>query len=58
MVDDLIQKTIKPVEACLKDAKLDPHDIDEVIMVGGMTRMPKVVETVKEFLRQRPEPIG
>ncbi|HJY98326.1 MAG TPA: molecular chaperone DnaK [Patescibacteria group bacterium] len=49
LVDELIQKTIKPVEACLKDAKLDPHDIDEVIMVGGMTRMPKVVETVKNF---------
>lgn len=49
LVEDLIQKTIKPVEACLKDAKLDAHDIDEVIMVGGMTRMPKVVETVKNF---------
>ena len=49
LVDELIQKTIKPVEACLKDAKLDPHDVDEVIMVGGMTRMPKVVETVKNF---------
>ncbi|KKR69682.1 MAG: hypothetical protein UU12_C0039G0009 [Candidatus Woesebacteria bacterium GW2011_GWA2_40_7b] len=45
LVDEFIQKTIKPVEACLKDAKLDAHDIDEVIMVGGMTRMPKVVET-------------
>jgi molecular chaperone DnaK len=49
LVDELVQKTIKPVEACLKDAKLDAHDIDEVIMVGGMTRMPKVVETVKNF---------
>jgi molecular chaperone DnaK len=49
LVDELIQKTVKPVEACLKDAKLDPHDVDEVIMVGGMTRMPKVVETVKNF---------
>jgi molecular chaperone DnaK len=48
LVDDLIQKTIKPVESALKDAKLDAHDIDEVIMVGGMTRMPKVVE-VKTF---------
>lgn len=54
LVDELIQKTIKPVEACLKDAKLDPHDIDEVIMVGGMTRMPKVVETVKEFFGKTP----
>ena len=49
LVSDLIEKTMKPVEACLKDAKLDPHDIDEVILVGGMTRMPKVVETVKSF---------
>jgi molecular chaperone DnaK len=54
LVDDLIQKTIKPVEACLKDAKLDPHDVDEVIMVGGMTRMPKVVETVRNFFGKEP----
>ncbi len=54
LVDELIQKTLKPVEACLKDAKLDPHDVDEVIMVGGMTRMPKVVETVKEFFGKTP----
>jgi len=54
LVDDLIKKTIKPVEACLKDAKLDPHDIDEVIMVGGMTRMPKVASTVEEFFGKKP----
>jgi molecular chaperone DnaK len=54
LVDELIQKTIKPVEACLKDAKLDAHDIDEIIMVGGMTRMPKVVETVKNFFGKDP----
>ncbi len=54
LVDELIQKTIKPVENCLKDAKLDPHDVDEVIMVGGMTRMPKVVETVKNFFGKDP----
>jgi len=54
LVDDLIQKTIKPVEACLKDAKLDAHDVYEVIMVGGMTRMPKVVETVKNFFGKTP----
>jgi molecular chaperone DnaK len=54
LVDELIQKTIKPVESCLKDAKLDAHDIDEVIMVGGMTRMPKVVETVKNFFGKDP----
>ena len=54
LVGDLIEQTMKPVEACLKDAKLDPHDIDEVILVGGMTRMPKVVETVKNFFGKDP----
>ena len=54
LVGELIEKTMKPVEACLKDAKLDPHDIDEVILVGGMTRMPKVVETVKNFFGKEP----
>jgi molecular chaperone DnaK len=54
LVDELIQKTIKPVELCLKDAKLDAHDIDEVVMVGGMTRMPKVVEVVKNFFGKDP----
>ncbi len=54
LVNELIEKTVKPVESCLKDAKLDPHDIDEVIMVGGMTRMPKVVEVVKNFFGKDP----
>jgi molecular chaperone DnaK len=54
LVGDLISKTMKPVEACLKDSKLDPHDINEVILVGGMTRMPKVVETVKEYFGKEP----
>jgi molecular chaperone DnaK len=54
LVDELIQKTIKPVELCLKDAKLDAHDINEVVMVGGMTRMPKVVEVVKSFFGKDP----
>ncbi|OGM22740.1 molecular chaperone DnaK [Candidatus Woesebacteria bacterium RIFCSPLOWO2_01_FULL_39_21] len=49
LVEELIEKTFKPVESCLKDAKLDPHDINEVILVGGMTRMPKVIERVKEY---------
>lgn len=52
LVDELIQKTMKPVEAALKDAKMDAHDIDEVILVGGMTRMPKVQETVKNFFNK------
>lgn len=54
LVSDLIEKTIKPVESCLKDARLDPHNVDEVILVGGMTRMPKVVETVKNFFGKTP----
>ena len=54
LVGELIEATMKPVQSCLKDAKLDPHDIDEVILVGGMTRMPKVVETVKEFFGKDP----
>ena len=54
LVDDLIQKTIGPVEKCLKDAKVSKSDISEVIMVGGMTRMPKVLETVKKFFGKEP----
>ena len=54
LVSDLIEKTMKPVGACLKDSKLDAHDIDEVILVGGMTRMPKVFDTVKEFFGRDP----
>ncbi|MDP3998447.1 MAG: molecular chaperone DnaK [bacterium] len=54
LVGDLIEKTIKPVEACLKDAKKTIKDIDEIIMVGGMTRMPKVYETVKKFFGKEP----
>jgi molecular chaperone DnaK len=54
LVSDLVDKTMKPVEAALKDAKMTAKDIDEVILVGGMTRMPKVVETVKEFFGKDP----
>ena len=54
LVDDLIQRSIKPTEACLKDAKLETKDIDEVILVGGMTRMPKVVEVVEKFFGKKP----
>lgn len=49
IVDPLVQKTLKPVEQALKDAKVKVTDIDEVVLVGGMTRMPKVVETVAKF---------
>ncbi|MEK7550609.1 MAG: molecular chaperone DnaK [Patescibacteria group bacterium] len=54
LVGELIEKTMKPVALALKDAKLDPHDINEIILVGGMTRMPKVVETVKNFFGKDP----
>jgi len=54
LVDDLIQRTITPVKAALKDAKKDVKDIDEIVMVGGMTRMPKVLETVKNFFGKEP----
>ncbi len=54
LTEELIERTMKPVEACLKDAKLDPHDIDEVILVGGMTRMPKIVDWVKEYFGKEP----
>ena len=54
LVDELIQKTLKPVEAALKDSKLSTSDINEVILVGGMTRMPKVIETVKSFFGKEP----
>src|ERR1700720_4377051 len=49
LVDDLIQKTIEPCKSALKDARHSTADIEEVILVGGMTRMPKVFETVKQF---------
>ncbi|MBI2591053.1 MAG: Hsp70 family protein, partial [Candidatus Blackburnbacteria bacterium] len=54
LVGDLVQKTMKPVEAALKDAKVTAKDIDEVILVGGMTRMPKVQEVVKSFFGKDP----
>lgn len=54
LVEDLIDRTMKPVTACLKDAKLDPHSINEVILVGGMTRMPKVIEAVKNYFGKEP----
>ena len=49
LVDELIQKTIDPVEKALKDAKVSKGDVKEIIMVGGMTRMPKVQQVIKDF---------
>ncbi len=54
LVEDLIQKTIAPCKAALKDAELKASDIDEVVLVGGQTRMPKIRETVKEFFNKEP----
>ena len=49
IVDSLVQKTLKPVEQAIKDAGVKVSDIDEVVLVGGMTRMPKIIETVTKF---------
>jgi molecular chaperone DnaK len=54
LVDDLIQKTIDPCLSALKDAGLTAKDIDEVVLVGGMTRMPKVQETVQKIFGKEP----
>jgi molecular chaperone DnaK len=54
LVDHLVQKTIEPCRAALKDAGLKASEIDEVVLVGGMTRMPKIIETVKQFFGREP----
>jgi molecular chaperone DnaK len=54
LVDDLIQRTIPPMEQALKDAGLKPEEVDEVILVGGSTRMPKIQEVVKKFFGKEP----
>jgi len=54
LVDDLIQKTISPIENALKDSGLSKNQIDEVVLVGGMTRMPKVNQIVKDFFGKEP----
>jgi len=54
LAGDLIEKTMKPVELCLKDAKIKVSDVEQIILVGGMTRMPKVYETVKKFFNKEP----
>ncbi len=54
LVEDLVERTVGPCRAALKDAGLKASEIDEVILVGGQTRMPKVVETVKEFFGREP----
>ncbi|MCF6344394.1 MAG: molecular chaperone DnaK [Devosiaceae bacterium] len=54
LVDDLIKRTVGPCKSALKDAGLKASDIDEVVLVGGMTRMPKVQETVKNIFDKEP----
>ena len=54
LVDDLIKKSIKPCQAALKDAGISMSDIDEVVLVGGMTRMPRVIEEVTKFFGKEP----
>ncbi len=54
LVDDLVQRTIGPCKAALKDAGMNAGEIDEVVLVGGMTRMPKIQEVVKQFFGKDP----
>ena len=54
LVEDFVKRTIEPCKAALKDAGVSASDIDEVVLVGGMTRMPKIIETVKEFFGKEP----
>lgn len=54
LLEDLIQKSFPPVKQALLDAKLTPQDIDEVILVGGQTRMPRIQQLVKEFFNKEP----
>jgi molecular chaperone DnaK len=54
LVDDLIKKTLGPLKAAIEDAGVKASEIDELILVGGMTRMPKIIETVKEFFGKEP----
>ncbi len=54
LTDSLFQRTVKPVKDCLADAKLSERDIDELVLVGGMTRMPKVIETARELIGKEP----
>jgi molecular chaperone DnaK len=54
LVDDLLQKSMGPVKQCLKDAGVEAKDIDEVVLVGGMTRMPRIQQLVKDFFGKEP----
>ena len=54
IVEELVERSIEPTRKCLADAKLQPSQIDEVVLVGGQTRMPKIMETVKNFFGKEP----
>jgi len=54
LCDDLFERTIRPTHACLRDAGIEAHQIDEMVLVGGMTRMPKVVETARGLVSKNP----
>jgi len=54
LTDDLLQRSMGPVRQCLKDAGVEPKDIDEIVLVGGMTRMPKIQQIVKDFFGKDP----
>src|SRR4051794_11085476 len=54
LCDDLFQRTVGPVKACLSDAKLSEKEIDELVLVGGMTRMPKVIDTARGLIGKEP----
>ncbi len=54
LVEDLVERTIAPMKAALRDADLDPSEVDEVILVGGSTRIPKIQEVVREFFGKEP----
>jgi molecular chaperone DnaK len=54
LTDALFQRTVKPVKDCLADAKLSEKDVNELVLVGGMTRMPKVIETARQLIGKEP----
>jgi molecular chaperone DnaK len=54
LIDDLLQRSMTPVKQCLKDAGVEPKDIDEVVLVGGQTRMPKIQQMVKDYFGKEP----
>ena len=58
LVDKLVSRTVPPCKRCLKDSGVDKTELDEVLLVGGMTRMPKVQSTVEEFFGKKPSKVS